>query len=271
MKSFKDKLNQRIEKANTLLCIGLDSDKSMLPSFLSSQYMFNKAVIDETHDLVCAYKPNTAFYEAQGAQGIKELKLTCDYLRNNYLDIVIILDAKRADIGNTNESYARFAFDYLGADAITLNPYLGHGALKPFLDRKEKGSIILCKTSNPDACEIQDLSVHGKPLYQIIAEKVVNEWNKNANCGLVVGANYPAELTAVRKIAPDLPFLIPGIGVQGGELKNTVKAGVDKKGENAIINVSRSIIFASRGRNFAKIARNEAEKLRLEINQYRNE
>ena len=270
MKLFKDKLNQRIEKFNTLLCIGLDSDKSKLPSSFTSQFKFNKAIIGKTHDLVCAYKPNTAFYEAQGVQGIKELKLTCDYLRENYPDIVIILDAKRADIGNTSESYAKFAFDYLGADAVTLHPYLGKDALQPFLDRKEKGSIVLCKTSNPGAKEIQNLKINSKPLYQILAKKIAGKWNENNNCGLVVGATYPAELAIVRKIAPNMPFLIPGVGAQGGELDKSVGSGVDKNGKNAIINVARSIIFASKGRDFAEISRRETEKLKLEINKYRN-
>ena len=153
--TFKQRLDAITEKQNSLLCIGLDSDISKIPKHLQNektpQFAFNKAIIDATHDLLCAYKPNTAFYEAQGAEGISELKMTCDYLREKYPDIVIILDAKRADIGSTNQGYAQFAFDYLGVDAITLHPYLGKDAILPFLERKEKGSIILCRTSNPGA------------------------------------------------------------------------------------------------------------------------
>lgn len=271
--TFKQKLNFSVKKNNSLLCVGLDSDITKIPEYIRSgehpQSTFNKAIVDATADLVCAYKPNTAFYEARGKAGIEALKITCDYIKEKYPDIPIILDAKRADIGNTNEGYAKFAFDYLGADAITLHPYLGIETLGPFLNRLEKETFILCKTSNPGAGELQDLKVDGKPLYQIVAENVVKKWNYNGNCGLVVGAPYPNELDIVRRIAPNLPFLIPGIGIQGGEVEKTVKAGVDSHGSNAIINSSRGIIFASNGQDFAEKARIEAEKLRIEINKYR--
>ncbi len=269
MKGFRQKLDDIVKKNNSLLCVGLDSNREKLPKHLAKekypQFAFNKAIIDATHDFVSAFKQNSAFYEARGA----ELKMTCSYIRENYPDIVIILDAKRADIGSTNEGYVRFAFDYLGADAITLHPYLGREALKPFLNRKDKGCIILCKTSNPGAGELQDLTVGGKPLYQIIAEKVSKEWNGNGNCALVVGATYPKELKIVRRIIGDLPLLIPGIGAQGGDIKDTVHAGQDSHGAGMIISASRSIIFASTRREFAQIAREEAEKLRNEINIYR--
>jgi orotidine-5'-phosphate decarboxylase len=182
---------------------------------------------------------------------------------------VIILDAKRADIGNTNSGYVQFAFDCLGADALTLHPYLGQEAIQPFLDRKDKGSIILCRTSNPGSGEFQDLPIGGQPLYQHIAEQVVAKWNTNENCALVVGATYPEEMKEVRRIAPALPFLIPGIGVQGGEVEATVRAGVDKSGGGAIINSARGIIFASSGEDFAQAARSVAQQLRDEINSYR--
>lgn len=271
--TFQQKLDAIVEKNNSLLCVGLDSDIGKIPQHIREgehpQSTFNKAIIDATHDLVCAYKPNTAFYEARGKAGIGALKMTCDYLHEKYPNVVLIVDAKRADIGSTNEGYVQFAFDYLGADAITLHPYLGKEALKPFLDRKDKGCIILCRTSNPGAGELQDLVTNGKPLSQVIAGKVANEWNKNGNCGLVVGATYPGELEIVRRIAKDLPLLIPGIGAQGGDVEKTVKAGVDKHGKNAIINVSRAIIFASNGEDFAQKARTEAQKLRDAINSYR--
>ena len=248
--TFRQKLDAIVEKNNSLLSVGLDSD-------VDAQVAFNKKIIDATHDLVCAYKPNTAFYESRGVAGIEALKQTCDYLRKTYPEIVLIVDAKRGDIGNSNEAYAKFAFDYLGADAITLHPYLGKEALKPFLDRKEKGSVILCRTSNPGAGEFQD------DMYKKVAEHVAKEWNSNDNCALVVGAPYPTELAIVRRIVGDIPILIPGIGAQGGGVEKTVKAGVDSTGKNAIINASRSIIFAQEPRI-------EAQKLRDEINKYRS-
>lgn len=271
--TFYQKLDAIVKKQNSLVCVGLDSDIQKIPQHIREgehpQSTFNKAIIEATHDLVCAYKPNTAFYEARGKAGIEALKMTCDYLRETYPEVVIILDAKRADIGSTNEGYVKFAFDYLGADAITLHPYLGKDAILPFLERQEKGSFILCRTSNPGACELQDLVTDGKPLYQVIAGKVANEWNKNGNCGLVVGATYPGELDIVRHIVSEMPLLIPGIGAQGGDVEKTVKAGVDKHGKNAIINASRSIIFASNGVDFAQKAHEEAMKLKEEINKYR--
>lgn len=292
--NFKQKLDNIVRKNNSLLCVGLDSGIEKVPKHIRKgehpQSTFNKAIIDSTADLVCAYKPNTAFYEARGNRGIEALKITCDYIKEKYPQIPIILDAKRADIGSTNEGYAKFAYDYLGVDAITLHPYLGKEALRPFLDREDKGVFILCRTSNPGAGEFQDLLVTekgkntsgvarrdspdgegiGKPLYQIVAEHVVNDWNYNGNCGLVVGATYPAELKIVRRIVSDgFPLLIPGIGVQGGDVEKTVKAGIDANGLNAIINSSRGIIFASNGADFVQKARIEAEKLRDSINKYR--
>lgn len=282
--TFQQKLDAIVAKNNTLLCIGLDSDIDKIPEHIRKgehpQSTFNKAIIDATHDLVCAYKPNTAFYESRGLPGIEALKRTCDYIREAYMEIPIILDAKRADIGSTNQGYVKFAFDYLGADAITIHPYLGREALQPFLDRTDKGCIILCRTSNPGAGEFQDLLLgkshssealvkEGRPFYQIVAENVAMNWNSNGNCALVVGATYPIELEIVRRLVGNMPILIPGIGAQGGDVEKTVKAGVDTSGKNAIINSSRGIIFAATGVDFAERAREEAQKLRNEINQYR--
>ncbi len=271
--NFRQKLNNIVKKNNSLLCVGLDSQLEKLPGIVKARphpiFEFNKAIIDATHDLVCAYKPNIAFYEAEGLDGLLQLKFTTKYIKEKFPEIPIILDAKRADIGNTNERYAKFAFDFFAADAITLHPYLGIETLGPFLERKDKETFILCKTSNPGAGELQDLKVDGKPLYQIVAEHVVNEWNYNGNCSLVVGAPYPAELNIVRRIAKNLPLLIPGIGIQGGEVEKVVKAGIDADGMNAIINSSRGIIFASSGDDFAQKARAEADHLRSEINKYR--
>lgn len=241
---------QKLAASNSLLCVGLDY----------GEFAFNKNIIDLTHDLVCAYKPNSAFFESKGAAGIEELKKTCDYIKQNFPEIVIILDAKRADIGNTNNGYVDFAFEYLGVDAITLHPYLGKEALEPFLKREDKGIIILCRTSNPGAGEFQDLMVDGKPLYQKVAQQVLS-WNINSNCLLVVGATYPEELGEVRKITGDMTFLVPGIGAQGGDLEKTMKMGLNSQKKGLIINSSRGIIFAENPRE-------EAMKLRDQINSY---
>jgi len=199
-----NKLNKRINKTSSFLCVGLDSDISRLPkSFLSQKYPqfeFNRWIIEQTHPNVCAYKPNFAFYEARRDRGWSELAMTISYIKNEHPDIFLIADAKRADIGSTNAGYVTAIFDQLGFDAVTLNPYLGYEALKPFLSRKDKVSIILCKTSNPGSGEIQDLMVDGQPLWQYLGKKVAEKWNKLDNCMLVVGATYPDELRTIRQI-----------------------------------------------------------------------
>lgn len=271
--SPQEKLNTIIEKNNSLLCIGLDPVLNKIPSHIQNQmnpiFAFNKAIIDATADLVCAYKPNSAFYEAYGTEGISQLKLTCDYIRQTHPELFLILDAKRGDIGSTNVGYVQFAFEWLQADAITLHPYLGADAIKPFLERKDKGIIILCRTSNPGAGEFQDLIVENEPLYKRVAAHVVYDWNKHGNCMLVVGATYPQELAEIRAIAGDMTFLVPGIGAQGGDIEKTVKAGLNSQKAGMIINSSRGIIFASNGTDFAEKAREETQKLRDEINKYR--
>ncbi len=262
---FVEKLKKKWNEKK-FVCVGLDPVFEKLPKILNNNfYEFNRAIIDATHDIVLAYKPNSAFYEAKGSEGIEELKKTCDYISQNFPDIPIILDAKRGDIGSTNEGYVTFAFDYLKADAITLHPYLGREALQSFLDRPEKGLIILCKTSNLGAGEFQDLEINGKPLYQMVAEKAILEWNGNGNIGFVVGGTYPEEFISIRKIVGDVPILIPGIGAQGGDLEKTVKNGRDSKNQGMIISSSRGIIFASKGEDFADKARGEALKLSEEI------
>ena len=261
-----DKYNKRAKKINSLLCVGLDADFVKIPkAFLKKkfpQFEFNKWIIKETHQYATAFKANSAFYEARGDQGIKELKMTMDYLIKNYPDIFLICDCKRADIGNTNQGYIDSFFDWYGFDAITLHPYLGKEALQPFLDRKDKGSIILCRTSNSGAGELQDLTIKGKPLWQIVAEKVSQNWNKNKNCLLVVGATYPKEMKKIRQIVGEMTFLVPGIGAQGGDLKATLKAGLNSVGLGLIINSSRGIIFS-------KNPKIEAQKLRDEIRKYK--
>jgi len=264
-----EKFVAAVNKNNSVVCIGLDSDVAKLPNGVD-QLTFNKAIIDATHDVVCAYKPNSAFYEALGDEGIQNLKQTCDYIHETYPEIPIILDAKRADIGNTNIGYVDFAFKYLGVDAITVQPYLGGEAVQPFLDRADKAIIVLCRTSNDGSAEFQDLEVDGIPLYKIIAKSVADNWNKNANCMLVVGATYPDEIKQVRGIVgDDMWFLIPGVGAQGGDVEKTVVSAKNSQGSGMIINSSRGIIFASSGTDYAEVARKKAIELRDEINKYR--
>ena len=264
--SIINKYNKRAKKINSLLCIGLDSDFNKLPERFKKmefpQFEFNKWIIEETHEYASAYKPNSAFYEARGDKGMRELKMTIEYLQENYPDIFTILDAKRADIGNTNSGYVEAIFDWLGFDAITLHPYLGEEALQPFLDRKDKGCIVLCRTSNSGAGEFQDLTFENKPLWQIVAEKVFYDWNKNDNCMLVVGATYPEEMKKIRSIVGDMTFLVPGIGAQGGDIKAVLNAGLNRDKLGLIINSSRGIIFSENPKK-------EAQKLCEEIRKYK--
>lgn len=269
---------------NRFVCVGLDSEFEKIPQHIKDfvvrlktdgsiadidiveevMFLFNKGIINATADLVCAYKPNIAFYEEQGTAGISALIRTIAYIKEFAPNVPIILDAKRADIGNTNQGYVRSAFEICGADAITVNPYLGKEALKPFLDQKNKGIIVLCRTSNPGAGEFQDLKMNGESLYQIVARKVAEDWNSNGNCAIVVGATCLEELEQVRKIIGCLPILIPGIGAQGGDVEKAVLSG----GYEIIVNTSRGAIFASGGTDFAIAARNETIKLSNSIVRY---
>jgi len=264
--SILDKYNRRVEAAGSLVCIGLDSEMEKLPARFSTeefpQFEFNRWIIDQTAEYAASVKPNTAFYEARGVQGWNELRMTMDYLRANYPEIVTICDAKRADIGNTNRGYVTAIFDEMGFDAITLHPYLGREALAPFLERTDKACIILCRTSNPGAGEFQDLSVGGKPLWQSVAEKVGSDWNSNGNCMLVVGATYPEEMRTIRAIAPNLTFLVPGVGAQGGDVDSVVVAGLDAKGRGLMISSSRGIIFSDDPGGSARLLRDEINAAR---------
>lgn len=240
--TYYSKLQQKWSESK-FVCVGLDPQDLALKDI----FAFNKNIIDQTSDLVCAYKPNSAFYESEGVKGLEALKKTVSYIKENCPDIPIILDAKRGDIGNTNTGYVKAIFDDLGVDAVTVHPYLGQESLQPFLDRADKGIIILVKTSNPGAGEFQDLETNGKPLYQVVAEHV-KSWNTNGNLGVVVGATYPEELKIVREIIGDMPILIPGIGAQGGDIK-ALKSGLDSKGGGIIVSSSRGIIFADNPRD----------------------
>jgi orotidine-5'-phosphate decarboxylase len=267
--SFFTKLSRAVTENNSLLCVGLDSDPAKIPGGIAIAD-FNRAIIEATAEFACAYKINLAFYEAEGEAGMAALRATLERIPEN---IPVIGDAKRADIGNTSTAYARAIFDDLGFDAITVNPYLGHDALQPFLDYKEKGIFILCRTSNPGAGDFQTLSCiterGNMPLYRIVADKAA-AWNTNGNIGLVVGATNPGELKLIREHHPGMPLLIPGIGAQGGDLELTVKNGQDNGGAGILINSSRQIIFASSGDDYAVAAGKAAREMRKQINRYRS-
>lgn len=292
---FLQKLQLCIDKNNSLLSIGLDPDLGKIPKHLLALkyplFEFNKKIIDATHNLVCAYKPNIAFYEAYGIEGLKSLKKTIDYLKVNFKEIPVILDAKRGDIGNTAKMYAKSVFEYWDADAITVNPYLGFDSIKPFLKYKDKGIITLCRTSNSGASDFQDLLIYPsseaqaksrshssreartiskyEPLYIKVARKIV-QWNqKYHNCMMVIGATWPEQLRKVREISPNIFFLVPGIGAQGGNLEKTVKNGLRKDKSGLIISLARPIIYASSRKDFAKAAYIKALELKKEINKYR--
>jgi len=261
--NFKAKLIKAANTNKSWLCVGLDPDLDKLPSpvtkSLSGTEEFLKAIIDSTKNLVCAYKPNSAFYEQFGAEGITLLKGIINYIPD---DIPVILDAKRGDIGNTSKMYAAAAFDYLRADAITVNPYMGHDCVKPFLDYQDKGIFVLCLTSNPSSSEFQKQYLKNQTmLYEQVARTALT-WNKNDNLCLVVGATKPEELGELRQlVGGDIPILIPGVGAQGGDLELSLRNGANSKGELAIINVSRSVLYTGKDNDYVDKAR--AECLRL--------
>jgi orotidine-5'-phosphate decarboxylase len=255
------------------LAVGLDTDPARIPEAVAPDgtpaervVEFNRALVAATAKVAAAYKPNSAFYEALGAEGFRALAETIAAIRAEAPDAAVILDAKRADIGSTNAGYVAAAFDRLGADAITVHPYLGGEALAPFLERAEKLVFVLARTSNPGAGELQDLVADGAPLYRHVARAVAREWNGAGNCGLVVGATYPEELRAVRAdIPPAMPMLIPGVGAQGGDAGAVVAANREAGSDAYLIAASRSIAYASAGENFAAAAGAAAAALDAEI------
>lgn len=261
MMLFTDQINTLVAKNKTFLCVGLDPDLKKIPQdFLKKTqplFEFNKTIINATKDLVCAYKPQIAYYAAYGAE--QELKETIRYIQK--LKIPVILDSKRGDIGETAEMYAKEAFEIYGADAVTVNPYMGGETLKPYLKHKDKGVIVLCKTSNPGSGDLQDLTSHGKTIYEIVAEKAVNEWNQNKNVLLVVGATHVEPLRKIRQIAKEMTFLVPGVGAQGGDLKAVLKAGLNAQKQGLIINSSRAILYASGGSTLAESAFRAAQQV----------
>lgn len=260
-----------------MLCVGLDPDPARLPAGLATKpggiEQFCREIIDATAEFACAFKPQIAYFAAAGAEG--QLEAVVTYLREHYPDTPIVLDAKRGDIGSTATQYAREAFDRYGADAVTINPYMGTDSVEPYLAWADKGVFVLCRTSNPGGDDFQALSVADQAtgsskLYERVAALANDTWNHQHQVGLVVGATYPAELARVRQLAPTMPLLVPGIGAQGGDIDATVAAGVDEQGFGMLINSSRAIIYAGKGSDHADAARTAARATRDEIERVRS-
>jgi orotidine-5'-phosphate decarboxylase len=252
---FIEHLNASQKRSDSLLCVGLDPDVQRFPAGLGCNdiFAFNRAVIDATHDLVCAYKPQVAYFSALGAE--RALEQTIDYLHTHYPHLPVILDAKRGDIGSTSAQYAKEAFERYQADAVTINPYMGFDSAQPFLSYADKGVIFLCRTSNTGAADFQDLLVDGEPLYLKVARKIASEWNQANNCLLVVGATWPVQMARLRAVVGDMPFLVPGVGEQGGDLPSILQAGQAAGGHGLILSASRAILYASSQTDFAEQAR----------------
>jgi orotidine-5'-phosphate decarboxylase len=265
--TFAERLARALKTSGSLMCVGLDPDPAKLPQDLGKEpiYAFNRRIVDATADIAAAYKPQIAFYSAAGAED--ELVASIRYIRERAPAALVILDAKRNDIGNTAEAYAREAFDRYGADAVTVNPYMGEDSVRPFLARPDRGAILLCRTSNPGARDFQDLLIDGLPLYRRVAERAAGHWNQHRNLMLVVGATYPREMAQLRQAHPDVSFLVPGMGAQGGDLEATLAAGLDSRGAGLLISSSRAIIYAGGGE--AGAIRRAAAELSTAINRGR--
>ena len=268
MSQFVEQLQRAWDSNDSLVCVGLDPEIERFPAQFAEQpspiFQFNKAIIDATADLVCAYKPQFAHYAAYEAED--QLERTIDYIHRTYPGIPVILDSKRGDVGNTAERYAIEAFERYHADAVTVSPYLGGDSMEPFLKYEDKGVIILCRTSNPGAGDLQDLEVGGRRLFHVVADLAARRWNTRGNCLLVVGATYPRELAEVREIVGNMPFLVPGVGAQGGDVAQAVQNGQTAAGAGLVMSSSRGILYASSGENFASAAREATVKLRDQIN-----
>ncbi|MBI4199106.1 MAG: orotidine-5'-phosphate decarboxylase [Chloroflexi bacterium] len=267
--TFRQQLDTACARSRSLLCVGLDPDPALLP--VEDVLDFNRQIIAATHDLVCAYKPNLAFYEALGLPGLRALEQSLRFIRDMAPGVLLIADGKRGDVGNTAQAYARALFETWGFDAATVNPYGGRDSVEPFLEYRQRGVFFWCRSSNPGAGDLQDLVVasgqeQGQPLYQVVARRV-QAWDRYENAGLVLGAPYPEELGKVRALCPETPFLIPGIGPQAGDLKQAVRLGTNAQGRRAVIAASRAVLYASRGTDFAQKARQAASALRDAINQ----
>ena len=267
--TFAEKLKKATNRNDSLLCVGLDPVVDRLPDSVRSKdnpaLYFCQKIIDATADLACAYKPNFGFFGALGESGWTTLKATLDHVP---AEIPTIIDAKVGDIESTAVCYAAMFFEGLGGDAVTVNPYMGSDAVRPFLQRPDKAAFVLCLTSNESSAEFETLATERGPLYELVARKAV-EWGRSGNCGLVVGATKPETIGRIRSLAPELPMLIPGIGAQGGDLPSAVSLGTNAEGEGILINASRSILYAGSGADFDADARSVASDLRDEINQHR--
>ena len=271
MSGFIEQLTRAWERSDSLACVGLDPEIERFPRHIAAEpspiFQFNRAIIDATADLVCAYKPQFAHYAAYEAED--QLERTIEYIHKSHPGVPVILDAKRGDVGNTAERYAIEAFERYGADAVTVNPYLGGDALEPFLRHADKGVAILCRTSNPGARDLQDLVIGAHKLYQVVAELTAQRWNSRGNCLLVVGATYPGDLAEVRALVGAMPLLVPGVGAQRGDVAQVVQNGQTAQGTGLIISSSRGILYASSGEDFAGAARAATQQLRGEINSSR--
>ena len=269
---FTEQLRARWHTSNSLLCVGLDPDPAKFPdAFVDDEdalFSFCRDIVDATAEFACAFKPQIAYFAAHN-DGEAQLQRLIAHINGAHPDVPVILDAKRGDIGSTAEQYAAEAFERFGADAVTLNPYMGRDSAAPFLAYNERGCVFLCHTSNPGARDFQELLVDGEPLYQRIARTIAGEWNADGNCSLVVGATFPEELKVIRGIVGDMPLLIPGIGAQGGDVEATVRNGKTADGTGLMINSSRGILYASNAADYAEAAAGAARELRDTINRYR--
>ncbi len=270
--SYSAQLKSRWQAANSLLCVGIDPEPGRFPAPLANDadrvFAFGKAIVDATAEFACAFKPQIAHFAAQGAEDALERLIA--HIHSAHPGIPVILDAKRGDIGSTAQNYAREAFDRYRADAVTANPYLGSDSLAPYLERADKGVVVLCRTSNPGAADLQDLDVNGRPLYQRVAEKAARDWNANGNLSLVVGATWPEQLGEVRAIVGgDVPLLVPGIGAQGGDVEAVLKHGLNADRTGLVISSSRAILYASSNADFAEAAARVARETRDLVNRYR--
>ena len=269
--SFIEQLESAWQRSNSLLCLGLDPDPARLPLSLTATggavFSFCRAIVDATAEFVCSFKPQIAYFSAQHAED--QLQQLITYIHEAHPGIPVILDAKRGDIGATAKQYAREAFERYQADAVTVNPYMGHDSLLPYLEWSNKGVIALCRTSNPGSADLQDLPVNGQPLYQQVAQLAARSWNSNGQLGLVVGATFPGDIAKVRAIVGDMPLLIPGIGDQGGDIEATVKAGRITNNTGMLISSSRAILYASHSEDFAQAAAIAAKNTRDQINYWR--
>jgi orotidine-5'-phosphate decarboxylase len=268
---FLARLYAAAKKNDSLVCVGLDPELEKLPAHIRAMpqaiFEFNRRIVDATAEYASCYKPQFAHYAALGAED--QLLATIRYIHEKHPGLPVILDSKRGDIGSTAAKYGQESFERYGADAVTVNPYLGFDSIEPYFKWKDRGVIILCRTSNPGARDFQDLESGGKRLYRHVAERVARDWNTTGNCMLVIGATYPQELAEIRAVVGDLPFLVPGVGAQGGDVAAAVKAGRTRDGLGMVLNSSRGIIYASNGEDFADAARTATKSLRDEINQHR--